>query len=157
MASLKRSIARFGFVEPIVWNETTGFIIGGHQRYTLLVEEGIEEVFAVVVKMEESEGMAANITLNNPNIEGDWDSPILDLLEHLKEKDGELFTQLSFDGLKEAIERRESQTNPPPNQNDDNDGEDDDDIILGGDTTCPCCAHCWDVGEDEISILEIKK
>src|SRR5699024_11870038 len=29
---LKRSIEEFGFVEPVVWNERTGFVVGGHQR-----------------------------------------------------------------------------------------------------------------------------
>ena len=29
---LKRSIEEFGFVEPVVWNERTGCVVGGHQR-----------------------------------------------------------------------------------------------------------------------------
>lgn len=29
---LKRSIETFGDVEPIVWNERTGNIVGGHQK-----------------------------------------------------------------------------------------------------------------------------
>ena len=30
---LRRSIETFGYVEPIIWNERTGNIVGGHQRY----------------------------------------------------------------------------------------------------------------------------
>ena len=37
---LKRSMTEFGYVEPIVWNEETGNIVGGHQRYKILLEAG---------------------------------------------------------------------------------------------------------------------
>ena len=29
---LRRSIEEFGYVEPIIWNERTGNVVGGHQR-----------------------------------------------------------------------------------------------------------------------------
>lgn len=31
---LKRSIEQFGYVEPVIWNKTTGRVVGGHQRLT---------------------------------------------------------------------------------------------------------------------------
>ena len=34
---LKRSIEEFGYVEPVIWNEQTGNIVGGHQRAKVLV------------------------------------------------------------------------------------------------------------------------
>src|SRR5664280_1969174 len=37
---LKRSMEEFGYVEPIVWNERTGNIVGGHQRFKVLVAQG---------------------------------------------------------------------------------------------------------------------
>ena len=33
---LKRSMEQFGYVEPVVWNKTTGRVIGGHQRLRFL-------------------------------------------------------------------------------------------------------------------------
>ena len=33
---LKRSIERFGLVEPLLWNKRTGFLVGGHQRLRVL-------------------------------------------------------------------------------------------------------------------------
>ncbi|MDD2300189.1 MAG: hypothetical protein PHU69_11195 [Fermentimonas sp.] len=33
-------MTEFGYVEPIVWNEETGNIVGGHQRYKILLEAG---------------------------------------------------------------------------------------------------------------------
>ena len=41
---LARSIETFGYVEPIVWNRTTGNIVGGHQRLKVLVEQGYKTV-----------------------------------------------------------------------------------------------------------------
>ena len=41
---LARSIETFGYVEPIVWNRTTGNIVGGHQRLKVLVQNGYTEV-----------------------------------------------------------------------------------------------------------------
>ncbi|WP_338011188.1 hypothetical protein [Paenibacillus alvei] len=36
---LRRSIEEFGYIDPIVWNERTGNMVGGHQRYKILVNE----------------------------------------------------------------------------------------------------------------------
>ena len=33
---IKRSLHDFGYVDPIVWNEVTGNIVGGHKRYKVL-------------------------------------------------------------------------------------------------------------------------
>ena len=49
---LKRSMEQFGYVEPVVWNKTTGRVIGGHQRLKVLVDLGLKEVDCVVVEMD---------------------------------------------------------------------------------------------------------
>ncbi|MET3828630.1 ParB-like chromosome segregation protein Spo0J [Paenibacillus sp. DS2363] len=36
---LRRSIEEFGYVEPIVWNERTGHMVCGHQRYKKMVND----------------------------------------------------------------------------------------------------------------------
>ena len=41
---LKRSIEQFGYVEPVIWNKTTGRIVGGHQRLMVLMDMGIDEI-----------------------------------------------------------------------------------------------------------------
>ena len=46
---IKRSLHDFGYVDPIVWNEVTGNIVGGHQRFKVLKAEGATEVDCVVV------------------------------------------------------------------------------------------------------------
>jgi len=52
------------YVEPIVWNERTGNIVGGHQRYKVLLDMGMSEVDCVVVDLDETKEKALNIALN---------------------------------------------------------------------------------------------
>jgi DNA modification methylase len=68
---LKRSMQEFGYVEPIVWNKRTGNIVGGHQRYKVLLDMGMQEVDCVVVDLDETKEKALNLALNK--IQGDWD------------------------------------------------------------------------------------
>jgi ParB-like chromosome segregation protein Spo0J len=75
---LKRSIQTFGSVEPILWNKRSGNIIGGHQRFKVLVELGQKEIDCVVVDMNLADEKALNIALNK--ISGDWDKDKLMLL-----------------------------------------------------------------------------
>ena len=67
---LKRSIETFGLVQPIIWNKTTGRVVGGHQRLKVLIDMGITETECVVVEFDENNEKALNIALNK--ISGDW-------------------------------------------------------------------------------------
>jgi len=71
LAKLKRSISEFGYVEPIVWNQRTGFVVGGNQRLKALRELEIEEVDVVVVDLDDAKEKALNVALNK--ISGEWD------------------------------------------------------------------------------------
>ena len=75
---LKRSIEQFGYVEPVIWSKTTGFVVGGHQRLKVLLDMGITEVECVVVEMDAEKEKALNIALNK--ISGEWDKDKLALL-----------------------------------------------------------------------------
>ena len=75
---LKRSIEQFGYVEPVIWNKTTGFVVGGHQRLKVLLDMGITEMECVVVEMDAEKEKALNIALNK--ISGEWDKDKLALL-----------------------------------------------------------------------------
>ena len=37
---LVRSMEEFGCVEPLIWNPRTGNLVGGHQRFKVLVAQG---------------------------------------------------------------------------------------------------------------------
>ncbi|OBW62000.1 MULTISPECIES: site-specific DNA-methyltransferase [Dehalococcoides] len=75
---LKRSIEQFGYVEPVIWNKSTGRVVGGHQRLKVLLDMGIIEVECVVIEMDEEKEKALNVALNK--ISGDWDKDKLALL-----------------------------------------------------------------------------
>ena len=71
-------------MDPVIWNEVTGNIVGGHQRYKVLVAEGATEIDCVVVHIEnKQEEKALNIALNKAV--GEWEPVALaDLLSDLK-------------------------------------------------------------------------
>ena len=95
---LKRSMQEFGYVEPIVWNKRTGNIVGGHQRYKVLLDMGMSEVDCVVVDLDETKEKALNLALNK--IQGDWD--YLKLKDLLQELDtGEFDIEITGFGLDE--------------------------------------------------------
>jgi DNA modification methylase len=75
---LKRSIEQFGYVEPVIWNEKTGRVVGGHQRLKVLTDMGITEVDVVVIDMDTEKEKALNIALNK--ISGEWDTEKLALV-----------------------------------------------------------------------------
>ena len=75
---LKHSMHEFGYVDPIIWNQQTGHVVGGHQRLKILQDEGIKEAECVVVNLDEEKEKALNIALNK--ISGDWDKDKLALL-----------------------------------------------------------------------------
>lgn len=55
---LKRSIEQFGYVEPVIWNKTTGRVVGGHQRLKVLLDLEMTEVECVVIEMDEDKEKA---------------------------------------------------------------------------------------------------
>lgn len=79
---LKKSIIEFDYIDPIVWNERTGRVVGGHQRLKILRELGHEQIEVSVVDLPEEKEKALNLALNKTG--GDWDLPKLkDLLVEL--------------------------------------------------------------------------
>lgn len=110
---LKRSIKEFGYVEPIIWNKTTGNVVGGHQRLKVLLADGVKEIDCVVVEFDSEKEKALNIALNK--VSGEWDRDKLTaLISDLQEEDfdvtitgfdlaeiDELFKDTLQDGVKD--------------------------------------------------------
>lgn len=83
---LKRSIETFGYVEPVVWNERTGNVVGGHQRLKILISQGYKEVDVSCINVSEQEEKALNIALNK--IDGRWDyEKLKEVLSELENTD----------------------------------------------------------------------
>ncbi len=79
---LKKSLAEFDLVEPLIWNSRTGNLVGGHQRLKILQARGDKDVEVSVVDLPEKKEKALNLALNK--ISGEWDYPKLkDILEEL--------------------------------------------------------------------------
>lgn len=78
--ALKASISRWSLVEPLVVNLRTGNLVGGHQRYNVLLDLGHTEAEAAVVDLDEKQEKLLNVALNR--IEGQWDyEKLQDLFE----------------------------------------------------------------------------
>lgn len=94
LASLKSSIERFGFVDPVIVNDRTGTLVGGHQRLRAAKELGLKDVPVVGVNLDEAEEKALNVALNK--ISGEWD---LDLLRGVLEDVKTSGLELSLTGF----------------------------------------------------------
>lgn len=68
---LKASVGDLGLIDPLVWNETTGNLVGGHQRLQVCIDSGYTEVPVFVVHLSEEKEKQANLALNR--IHGEWD------------------------------------------------------------------------------------
>ena len=98
---IKRSIETYGYVDPIIIN-SDGTIIGGHQRYNVLLDLGYDTAHVVIVDLDKNAEKALNVALNK--ISGEWDDeklcdPLQDL--DLSGYDFSLtgFTRSELDGL----------------------------------------------------------
>ena len=83
---LLASLTEFGLVEPLVWNELTGHIVGGHARLRILRELGFTEVPVSVVRLTEAREKALNVLLNNQEAQGRYDpAKLAGLLAELRD------------------------------------------------------------------------
>src|SRR5947209_1316897 len=83
---LRASLEEFGLVEPLVWNELTGRVVGGHARLRILRELGYAEVPVSVVRLDEAREKALNVVLNNHEAQGRYDpARLADLLTELED------------------------------------------------------------------------
>lgn len=95
--ALSKSVHRFGLVEPLIINTTTGLLVSGHQRLNVLKAQGATEAEVVLVAMTPENEKLLNISLNK--IEGEWDYEKLEaLFDGIEAKDVE-FTGFSTDEL----------------------------------------------------------
>lgn len=120
LLGLQASMETFGDLSGIVWNEKTGELVAGHQRMRGLREEGamtwtregetgwIEhpktgERFPIrIVDWDETMQRMANLTANNPAIQGDFTDEVK---EQLRELEGqEQFTTIGLAEMQKALD-----------------------------------------------------
>ncbi len=96
---LRKSIDEFGLVEPLIWNELTGRVVGGHARLAILKDLGVTEVSVSVVRLDEPREKALNVVLNNQEAQSRYDPELLrDLLTELQP-----IPELELTGFDEAM------------------------------------------------------
>jgi len=126
MASLKRSLQRFGFVDPVVVNRRRGkpwkgpergaVIVGGHQRVRAARELGHKAVPVVYVDLSADDEKLLNLALNK--IGGQFDLPKLsEILRDLRKAEADLgasgFSQKEITRAISDAERELSAGLPP--------------------------------------------
>lgn len=93
--NLRRSINTYGLLIPVIWNKQTNHVVGGHQRLTVLENEGETEVDVSVVDLDPMQERQLNVALNK--IEGGWD----------EEKLGALLAELGDDATLTGFNQQE--------------------------------------------------
>lgn len=76
-SKLRKSLRNYGMLSPVVWNKTTGNIVGGHQRLEqmdAILRKDDYELTVAVVEMSPEDEVRANIVMNNPSVMGEWDT-----------------------------------------------------------------------------------
>ena len=119
--ALEQSLDEFGFVQPIVVNERTGLVVGGHQRLQAALALDHKEVPVVYVDLTEEREKALNVALNK--ISGDWDYPaLIDVLTELEPQrefdltgfDIDEFQALENEWANKSRAGTEGRIKPPP-------------------------------------------
>jgi hypothetical protein len=81
------------------------------------------------------------MALNNPEIEGEFDEPINELLNDIEKSHSDLFEMLGFNDLRESLENAKK-----ANHDDEK-----------GDTVCPCCDYTWNATSDDVSAETVNR
>lgn len=100
LKGLVASIEQFGLIEPIIWNKRTGYIVGGHQRKKALETAGYLTAQVLVVDFDADKEMMANLSLNNPRIQGEFTDMAGDLLIHYEDLYPDAARELMLHDLK---------------------------------------------------------
>ena len=153
-AALAKSMSDLGDISGIVWNETTGNLVCGHQRVEQLRKLGATmegndivlpsgERFAVrVVRWSLEREKLANMAANNPKAAGEFTDDAEDLLEEiLKDVGEEYFEQIGLDKLLSDLEIEEVIASGGDPTIDSAFFEDDDGGGMGDGEKCPTCGR----------------
>lgn len=94
---LKNNLSEVGLLAPIIWNETTGNVVSGHQRLKILDEMATEKDYTLTVskvKLSGKKEKEQNLFMNNKGAQGEYD---LDLLAEMYEDETIDFEKGGFD------------------------------------------------------------
>lgn len=100
---LKNKMAEVGLLQPLIVNDRTGYLLGGHQRLSSLdslerYKDGKNDyqIDVAVVDLDEQAELSMLVFLNNPGAQGGWE---LDVLAEINLEAGVGFNDMGFDKL----------------------------------------------------------
>jgi DNA modification methylase len=93
LGAIRSSFERFGQVEPIVVQKSTGRVIGGNGRVAVLREMGATEADVVEVDVDDLNATALGIALNRTAELAGWDEDVL----------GKLLGEMRDEGLSDVL------------------------------------------------------
>ena len=100
---LKGKMQEVGLLQPLIVNERTGYLLGGHQRLASLdslekYKDGKHdyEIDVAVVDLAEKQELEMLVFLNNPGAQGGWE---LETLAEINLEAGVGFSDMGFDKL----------------------------------------------------------
>jgi predicted Zn-ribbon and HTH transcriptional regulator len=151
-SGLAASIDRFGFLIPIVWNKRSGHIVGGHQRYRYLLENGATETSVVVVDLPPQEEIALNITLNNKEIRGQYTEEVIAQLRMEEARLGNVFGELALvelhnDLMKKLKPKKKKEKLIPDETPEDGFATASGPVAI---ITCPACKSKWSMSDNKV-------
>lgn len=103
LSGLRHSLEKFGYVDLLVVNKRNMRIISGHQRYKILQADGVQTVTAILVDVDEIQEQAMNVTLNSPEITGQWTAALIPLLERLRNEAADDYINLRLKNLRDSV------------------------------------------------------
>jgi len=130
LRGLKASVERFGLTQPIVWNQRTEHVVGGHQRLKTLAPDSETDVVVVDLSLEREKVL--NLALNNPHNQGRWTEDVAAVVGDVEASLPDLIEELNLD---ELVQEAPDLDPLPPT-----------DLPGGGDSDsdsceCPRCGH----------------
>lgn len=96
---LKGKMQEVGLLQPLIVNERSGYLLGGHQRLASL--DSLEkkkdyEIDVALVDLNEKQELEMLVFLNNPGAQGGWE---LEILAEINLESGVGFGDMGFDKL----------------------------------------------------------
>jgi len=67
---IKKSLKVHGYVQPLIWNERSGYLVSGNQKFSIMLAEGVKEIEVVVVNLDPQQEKNLMVGLNK--ITGRW-------------------------------------------------------------------------------------
>lgn len=105
LAAIRDSLARFGQAEPLVVQKSTGRVIGGNGRLSVMRSLGWTDVDVVELDLDDTQAASLGISLNRTGELATWDEEALArLLKTLQPEDRIGFEDRELDELLASIE-----------------------------------------------------